>query len=370
MSVETLKGVSTDELHALYKLAKKHDIAHVIAYALDKNKLIAKGQEGYKPFMYQENLAIYRYENINHELNLICDLLEKEQVSHIPLKGAVIRSLYPEPWMRTSCDIDILVHEDDVDKVIEILKEKLGCRIENKSFYDVSIFTSENVHLEIHFNLAVQNQGGIIEKVLAEVWDSSNLANGCRYKREMTDEMYYYYHLAHMSKHFAGNGCGIRPFIDLWLLDNMSGANNEKRLELARRGDLDKFMLGVQACSKVWLENAPHSAVTLEIENFILQSGVYGTQEIRAVSEQNKKGGKFRYTMSRIFLSFKELKAQYPSLEKHKWLYPFYQVRRWFKLLFCGGVKRSVNELVSIAKRPQEEIKRREKMMKSLGLWN
>ena len=369
LSAETLKGVPSDMLSVLFNLSKKHDIAHIVGYALHKNNLIDKTDTAYGKFVYQENLAIYRYENINHELHAICDLLEKEQVSHIPLKGSVIRSLYPEPWMRTSCDIDILIHENDIDRALNVLEEQLGCSIEKRSSYDISIFTATNVHLELHYNLAIEEQNEEIKKVLSEVWETSALMDGYLYKREMCDEMYYYYHLAHMSKHFAGHGCGIRSFIDVWLLDNVLKADMQKRLELARRGGLENFMLGVQAVSKVWLEKAPHSDITQEIENFILQSGIYGNEENWVISAQKEKGGKFRYALSRIFLSYEVLKTHYPILVKHKWLYPFCQIRRWFKLLFCGGVHRSVNELKSISALSEDKIKKREKMMSDLGLW-
>lgn len=368
LSDETLKGLSQDTLLSLYKTSKMHDIAHLVADALYKNGLLSKDDQMYKPFVHQENLAVYRYENINYELHRVCDLFEKNKVSHIPLKGSVIRSLYPEPWMRTSCDIDILIHEDDIDRALELLREQ-GARVEQKSFYDVSIYTENNVHIELHFNLAVEGQNKKTADVLQEVWDKSNLVDGCAYRRKMTDEMYYFYHLAHMSKHFAGRGCGIRSFIDVWILDNQDKADVKKRREIAERGGLDKFMDASSALAKVWLGQQPHTPITLDMQDFILGSGVYGNMENHIIAEQKKRGGKFGLAMSRIFLPYKQLKGHYPVLVKHKWLYPFCQVRRWFKLLFCGGVKRSVKELKSIAQMPKDKIKRTEKMMYQLGLW-
>ena len=44
-----------------------------------------------------------------HTYNSICSALNRESIAYIPLKGSVIKDLYPESWMRTSCDIDILV---------------------------------------------------------------------------------------------------------------------------------------------------------------------------------------------------------------------------------------------------------------------
>ena len=35
----------------------------------------------------------------------------------------------------------------------------------------------------------------------------------------------------------------------------------------------------------------------------------------------------------------------YPSLKKCSILFPFYQVRRWCRILFCGGRKTAMNEI-------------------------
>ncbi len=369
LSEQTLKGISQENLKKLYSISKRHDIAHLVAYALTSNNLLENPSEIYDYFIRQERFAVFRYENINHQIHVVSDLFEKNGIEHILLKGSVIRSFYPEPWMRTSCDIDILVHENDVERAVELLQNELSVKVESKSAYDVSIYTNANVHLELHFNLSVDGQSKQTVDLLSEVWEHTSLEKGRAFTRIMSDEMYYFYHLAHMSKHFAGNGCGIRSFIDLWVLENIAHSN-EKRLVLAKKGGLDKFMVAGVKTAKVWLDEQPHEEITLYIQDYILHSGVYGTTQTRTISAQNKKGGKFRYAMSRIFLSRAELATHYPILKKRKWLMPFCQVRRWFKLLFCGGVKRSVGELKYIANLPEDRIKNTQKMMTELGLWS
>ena len=63
------------------------------------------------------------------------------------------------------------------------------------------------------------------------------------------------------------------------------------------------------------------------------------------LAQQGRHGGKLRYAFSRIFLSRTSLARIYPVLNKHPWLLPFMQVRRWFRLVFCGGLRRGVHEL-------------------------
>ena len=61
--------------------------------------------------------------------------------------------------------------------------------------------------------------------------------------------------------------------------------------------------------------------------------GVYGSTDNRVALQQKKKGGRIGYVLSRIFIPYAKLKRYYPVLEKHRWLMPFMQIRRWFMLL-------------------------------------
>ena len=49
--------------------------------------------------------------------------------------------------------------------------------------------------------------------------------------------------------------------------------------------------------------------------------------------------------MSRIFLPYSVMKKMHPVLEKHKWLLPWFEVRRWFVILFDGRAKSAMQEL-------------------------
>lgn len=107
---KTRYSLTDEELAKLYKLSKSHDLAHLVGDALIKNNLIGDGEIKAK-FQKQIMLAVYRYEKINYELGRLRKVLNEAEIPFIPLKGSVLRRYYPEPWMRTSCDIDVLVHE-------------------------------------------------------------------------------------------------------------------------------------------------------------------------------------------------------------------------------------------------------------------
>ena len=207
-----------------------------------------------------------------------------------------------------------------------------------------------------------------LERLLESVWNYASTKNESSCLYEMTDEMYYLYHIAHMAKHFTAGGCGIKPFIDLWLLENFNNENSLKREELLKKGNLLKFARGVKKTSEIWLGNKEHDVSTQLIENYILNGGTYGICSNAITLNQQKIGSKFKYLLSRIFLPYQSLKRLYPILEKHRWLMPIMQVARWFRTIRNGRFEHSLNEIkhsVSTTDGQRESMK---KLLEDLGL--
>lgn len=340
---ETTEISVTDEaLDALFKLAKKHDIAHIIALGL-KDILPAD----YDAFPIERMIftAAYRYEQMNYDYIRLCEVLEALEVPFIPLKGAVMRQYYPEPWMRNSCDIDILINEKDLERTVSKLVKDCGYTYAGKCTHDVSLFTPKHYHIELHYDLIEECWANQASDVLRSVWDTTVPRENKRYWREMPDEMFYFYHISHMAKHVIRGGCGIRPFIDLWLLDRVDGIDKAKRDDLLKRGGLWGFATAVRKLSKIWIEGALKDRVSEQLENYILYGGVYGNVKNRIRVRQEKKGRGLKYVFSRIIIPYDDIKIRYSVLKKHRWLTPFMQIRRWFELIFFGRLRRVTKEL-------------------------
>lgn len=324
-------------------LASKHDIAHLVALGLLNNDLA----DDETKMQHQQSIlrTVYRCEKINYELERVCEALEKAKIPFVPLKGSVIRKYYPEPWMRTSCDIDILVRESDLRRAISYLVEQLKYTEHEHNSHDISLFSSSGVHLELHYDLVEEGWANFANSILQNVWDYVSKKKDHEYWFEMSDAMLYFYHIAHMAKHLQQGGCGIRTFIDLWILDNLPEVDKSKRNDLLKTGGLLQFSRVASKLSTVWLDNVPLDRLCEKIQSYILAGGVYGTKENRILLQQQKKGGKIKYAMSKIVIPYETIKFHYPILQKYRWLTPLMQVRRWFKLIFCGHSKRAMREL-------------------------
>ena len=92
---DIVQQITPEVLEQLYTLSRKQDMTHILTVALKKLKLLSdqRTADAYNPCMYH---ALVRYEAMEYEKNRIFRLFEDEGIVFVPLKGAVIRKLYPE----------------------------------------------------------------------------------------------------------------------------------------------------------------------------------------------------------------------------------------------------------------------------------
>ena len=336
------EDLTSEDLAELFSLAKMHDITYIVSSALIENKLIDKHDEKYKDFISQQHLSVYRYENNDFVLGLLINLFEENGVDFIPMKGSVVKKLYPEPCMRMSCDIDLLIKEEDLERATKVLIEKANAIKTTTHRYEHSFDLAANVHLELHFKLTDEGDG--IQEVLDRIWQDAKDKDGYSHYKLMSNETFYAYHFIHMASHFKSGGCGIRPFLDLWIMERNMPIDKEKLNAILETCRLTAFVKAAFKVSKVWFDGEKKDELTDNIEDYILRSGVYGNTENR-VAVSTEKQGCFKYVWGRLFIPYSSLVNRYPSLEGKRWLTPVYCVRRWGRMLFRKRSKRAIAEL-------------------------
>ena len=357
--------ITPDLLPQLYALSKSHDMAHIVAQGLSDLGLLGEGEVSAK-FQKQQMLAVYRYQKINYELEQICQTLEDAKIPFIPLKGSVIRKYYPEPWMRTSCDIDVLVHEEDLDKAIEKLQTALHYKVDGmRNYHDISMFSEGGIHLELHFN--IQEDMENLDKVLFRVWEYTVPSENA-VRHFQTNEFLLFHHIAHASYHFVSGGCGVRPLLDLWLMRAHLSYNEQRVIDFCTECGIAKFYSAMINLSKVWFSEKEYDSVPKQMSDYILKAGAYGNIENKIAAKQNKMGGVLKYSLSRLWRPYNSLKNYYPILQKYKWLFPFMQVRRWFRLLFKASAKNALRELSVNQTVSQDKISETTELLNKLGL--
>lgn len=330
---ETIKtGLTSEVIKELYILSCKHDVAHIVASALSKAKLLGEDEvsDAFKNVLMG---AVYRDAQREFALTHMTALLENANIPHILLKGSIICKYYPETWMRTSCDIDILISKKDTESAIEVLCKAGYIRTEDRSTHDYNFLSPNKVHIELHYTLAQGGRFSFSNKILDSVWESYvTKADGYNYRYSMIPEVFVIYHMAHMARHLVHGGCGVRPLIDLWLINKYIIIDDEKLYSLLNQTKLLKLYKASCELSTVWLESWKHNENTKHLEEFILNGGVYGTTSNAAKVKSARGISKVRSFLGLMFLQKENLEVLYPKLKNYPILYPFYQAKRWFRV--------------------------------------
>lgn len=361
-----LSPLSLDEAKELYLFAKRHDLAHIAGDALCRFDLLPD-EKAKAAFEKESFAALFRYERMTSELQALSSLFEEKKIPFLPLKGSVLREFYPNPWMRNSCDIDILVRPETLEDAKAHLLSK-GYLFRGHGSHDMAFDSPRGVHIELHFDLIEEHVMENAARILEDPWAHAAPVKEGSYRYALSDPAFYFYHVAHMAKHYLIGGCGIRPLLDLWVMNHRMTFDASAREALLKEGGLLTFHEAARTLSEAWFGEGEMTPSTEKMEHFILSGGVYGTTENRVSVQQARKGGKLRYAFSRIFLSYEIIKFHYPILQKHKWLLPFCEVRRWCKLIFLGGARRSARELQLNHAIEEDSLKNTKKHLKELGL--
>ena len=347
--------------NAIYNLLKKHDLTHILAYILQQNKLLDKNTEAGGKLSQAMLTAVYRYERLYFEQERIQECLKTKNIPFIFLKGSVLRHYYPEPWLRTSCDIDLLVPIDKLAEVCKWIEKELGYRIEDKGTYDVSLFAENGIHLEIH---TLMEGDGAERKLLSRVWDTAYSKGNSEFF--MSNEMFYFYHIAHMAKHFRGGGCGIRSFLDLKVLQKRFKYNREIVDQLLVEWGLKQFEEYAIRLADCWASGVKDENLSV-MEKYIFYGGIYGVME-QHVAARKGKDTAAQYIRKRIFMPYEELKKRYKILEKHKWLTPIFEIGRWFSVFNPQMSKQAIKELEKLQTMDIEKQREITQMFSNLGL--
>ena len=151
------------------------------------------------------------------------------------------------------------------------------------------------------------------------------------------------------------------------LIEEKSGYSKEAFYKLIEMSKSVKFYESAKELSNVWFSGAPHSELTAMMEEYIMIGGVFGTKENRVSADIHRKGSRFKYLVSRVFMPKAELQSIYPNLKKRPCLLPYYEVRRWFRLLKKKGISNAKDEILA-NKNLDTEKDRTAEMLSELGL--
>ena len=360
-------SISKDEISEVYKVSRNHYVTHIISAALIDNGLLGD-KKWYALFKGKLNPAMFKSLSMQYALDKCCELFESEHIDYIPLKGAFLRSLYPEPWMRASVDIDILVKREDYDRAADLLVNKLELRkTDISTSHDITFRTDDDTCVELHFDLIEEELFPKAQKILSDVWSIAEPCDGFSHKYQLPMDITYFYHTVHLAKHIKLGGGGIKDFLDLYLL-YLLGNNVSSHREMLENGGILPFAEAAEKLCIAWFGDGEHDEISKSLSNFVMTGGLFRSEKTSSIIDIKQKNSKLGYYFSRVFVPYDCLKKQYPIIEKRPYLTPIYGIRRIWS--FTLGEKRqlrkeSVRRHSKISKKDVNDAK---KLFDSLGL--
>lgn len=320
-------------------------------------------------FQKKEIQERFQYQHQQRESKRVIAMLEEEKMPYILLKGSRMRQFYPDPVARTSCDIDILFQGDEA----RLHERMLGFGYE----FEVDAGTTINylckpVEFEMHRYLFDDKLdfGGFFNKV----WDYSRPVKEGSCERVLTEEFFYVYMIAHMAKHFARYGSGVRPVIDLYLYNSKPPKNfDPKEAEkILREIGLYDFEQRLKALTKAWFETGKLTEMDQKLTDYIMEAGIYGDSRIMSAaavkdaSQANEQ--RRRKILFYLFPSVRIMKGLYPRLMKCPVMLPVAWVCRWCKGAFTDSREIATGKLKHYASIDEELVSHVSEMVKELGL--
>ena len=322
------------DLQALYSFAQYHTMLSVTAHALEKVTELPHAFDQAKKKAIRK-LSLFEVERIK-----IFAALEQNGIWYLPLKGIVLKSCYPKASMREMSDNDILCDGSKMD-VVKSVMEELGYTCDEYEHDNHDVYSKPpTLEFEMHRLLFSNRRKTKLSDYYADISDRllKTTANG--FERRMSDEDFYIYLLAHMYTHYSNVGTGFRALLDIYVYNRKyRGKMDEDYLsrELEKL-ELNEFEQMVRTLSHKLFTAQELSADELHELEYFENSGSKGTIENRLYNGMSQNLGgddssksKRKYLLKRIFISGDSLRNQYPTVYKHKSLYPLLFIIRPFK---------------------------------------
>ncbi len=307
--------IECDSMH-LYSLAAKNGVSQMLALSDDFCSQL--DDESLKKVVNKKLHRIHQMISQDYEYSILKERLTSEKIKFLPIKGILLRELYPVREMRTSNDIDIYYDKSRREDVRAIMNE-LGYEMYHSDANHDEYLKGE-VNIEMHHNLCMQIE--VIDKYYSDVWQKSVQVGGYEYHFSPSDE--YIYTVFHAMKHFKFGGIDMRPMLDMYILENKCQLDFEYiNAELAKI-DLLKFGQQMRSLCKAWLSGKELSESEYILTEYILLGG-YGDTTVLVKDEG---GSKLSYAIRRVFPSYRFMSEKYPALQKRPAALPYYYAKR------------------------------------------
>lgn len=265
------------------------------------------------------------------EIEFIRNTFAENKIKFMLLKGSHLKALYPIPEMRFMVDMDVLVHEEDMDKGRDIILSR-GFKQEMNNGKDIVLIKEPMLTIELHKMLFIEEY--FMHDYFSSVWDRIEKVSEYEYKMPIND--LYVYTLAHLAEHYLEAGSCFRPMMDLYLMHKHyeSTLDFDYILEQFKKIGIKDFATNIIKLYKCMFgdENSYDDTLTM-MENYIVFGApVKNANEASKIAVENKS--KSQKIWQKLFPSYKVMILRYGILKKLPFLLPIFWGIRILSKLF------------------------------------
>lgn len=327
--------------------ARRHQVMPMLYYGVQYSNIIP-------PPEIMQKLELETYKNVAVSQNQLYALeqmykaFDENEIDYMPLKGSVLKFVYPKPELRPMGDADILIRQEQYEKIRPVMTA-LGFSEILESDHELVWDKKGILHVELHKRLIPSYNKDYYE-YYGDGWRFAEHKEKCRY--DMRDEDNYIYLFTHYAKHYRDGGIGIRHMTDLYVfssarpeLDYGYITKEFEKLQLL------EFFKNTKHTLDVWFGGETPDNMSDFITAKIFGSGSYGTYNAHLLSAALKTSGqksnkaeiKKTLILNRMFPPYKSMLSRYKCLEKHPALLPLMWLVRFLQMPFRReSVKRNI----------------------------
>lgn len=357
----------------IYKQAAFHQVANTVFYSILMLPESDRPSETvFEKFREQAYVTIAQEAMQQSEAEALYKEMDKNGIAACPLKGWIMKQLYPRTDMRSMSDVDILIRKRDENVVKKLMKQMNYTKVRFSDDVDV-YHKAPGVTIEVHKYLF----GELVQwhRYYENIWDRLVASQDTSNTYEMTAEDFYIYLVVHMVKHYINSGTGIRSILDIWIYKEKyrSKMNPGYLNEQWRSLGLERFIVHLERMSDIWFGNSDAAPLYDEMGDYILSCGVYGINSHLIVMNNALNGKdtvtkkKWKYVFERAFLRRELMTGAYPILKKYPFLLPVCWIRRFLKSIFQNR-KHTYAVLVNLKNLKTEDAQRIENLHRNTGL--
>lgn len=375
------------DMDRVLKIAKRQRVGALAFEGINKELL---SDEILKKFEHENNLSIWMHGRQEVESEILFDAFQKSCIRFMPLKGLIIKEAYPEGYLRTMSDMDILIDEERAEDAKSIM-EQLGYKTEEFGIEHHDRYSKgKEITVEIHRSIMSKDTDRHKELYsgFENVWNDSLIEkdkdNTMMYRQ--IPEEFYVFMMAHAAKHFFWSGFGIRFVTDCYVYRQKYGNRLDKEYLNSRFGQMkiQHFTDTLEKLSDIWF--SPDARLDSEdlfrqpglsesdirdlesMERLLFSSTVYGDTSQSAAAKVNnenivsKNDLVIKSAARRMFPQKKYMIPDYPVLKTKGWVLFFCWLDRMFRWLFSKNRKSMKAEIDTIKAVDMEKIELKNRM--------